>query len=186
MIQEACNALVAKLRGGVLPQVVIVGKDDFHEIKQVPSLLLVGPALVLDKPKRFLLSDFVVDEPSLTYTETHQPWFYHLDFDLVLSTGTGVELLGLVSAVTAFLRANVALEVPPDGRFLLTELIPMGGLVRPNLSNLRQASGRCRIETVPVPDGYQATGSLITGREFVIGPLGGPGGETVLVPGGTP
>lgn len=186
MIREACEALVAKLRADVLPQVVIVGKDDFHEVKQVPSLLLVGPTLVLDKPKRFLLSDVVVDEPTLTYTETHEPWYYHLDFDLVLNTGTGTELLSLVADLTAFFRANVALDVSADARFLLTEMIPLGGLMRPNLSNLRQASGRCRIETVPVYDSYQVTGPLVVDREFFIGTPGGGPGDVVTIPGGAP
>ena len=186
MIQQTCEALVAKLRADVLPQVVIVGKGDLHEVKQTPSLLLVGPTLVLDKPKRFLLSDVVVDEPTLTYSETHEPWYYHLDFDLVLNTGAGTELLSLVQAVTGFFRANVALDVAPDARFLLTEMIPLGGLVRPNLSNLRQASGRYRIETVPVYDGYQATGPVVVDREFSVGATGGGPGDVVTIPGGTP
>jgi hypothetical protein len=54
----------------------------------------------------------------------------------------------------------------PDGTLNLTELTPLGGLKRVNLSNLRQASGRARIEDCPVYDGIVREGKLIRDRTF--------------------
>ena len=48
----------------------------------------------------------------------------------------------------------------------LTELVPLGGLARVNLSNLRQSSGRIRIESCPVYDGDLRDGRLIRDRTF--------------------
>jgi len=42
----------------------------------------------------------------------------------------------------------------------------LGGLARVNLSNLRQSSGRIRIESCPVYDGDLRDGRLIRDRTF--------------------
>jgi len=46
--------------------------------------------------------------------------------------------------------------------------VPVGGLKRVNLSDLRQASGRCRIEDCPVYDGRFQSGRLAAGVEIQI------------------
>lgn len=51
--------------------------------------------------------------------------------------------------------------VGDHGTLNLTELVSLGGLKRVNLSNLRQASGRCRIEDCPVFDGRVIIGPLV-------------------------
>ncbi len=55
---------------------------------------------------------------------------------------------------------------PTRGSLNLTELVPLGGLARVNLSNLRQSSGRIRIESCPVYDGDLRDGRLIRDRTF--------------------
>ena len=45
-------------------------------------------------------------------------------------------------------------------------LARLGGLARVNLSNLRQSSGRIRIESCPVYDGDLRDGRLIRDRTF--------------------
>ena len=57
-------------------------------------------------------------------------------------------------------------SVPERGALPLTELVPLGGLRRVNLSDLRQSSGRCRIEDCPVYDGQVESGPLIKDRAF--------------------
>jgi len=56
--------------------------------------------------------------------------------------------------------------VEDRGTLNITELVPLGGLRRVNLSDLRQSSGRCRIEDCPVYDGLVETGPLIRDRKF--------------------
>jgi hypothetical protein len=58
------------------------------------------------------------------------------------------------------------LPVGELGALNLTLLAPLGGLRRVNLSNLRQASGRCRIEDCPVYDDVVTEGKLIHTRVF--------------------
>ncbi len=50
--------------------------------------------------------------------------------------------------------------------------MPLGGLKRVNLSNLRQASGRCRIEDCPIYDGRVSTGKLATGLKIELEHIG--------------
>ena len=63
-----------------------------------------------------------------------------------------------------FGRAEIA--IADQGSLNLTELVPLGGLARVNLSNLRQSSGRIRIESCPVYDGDLRDGRLIRDRTF--------------------
>ena len=54
------------------------------------------------------------------------------------------------------------------GTLNITELIPLGGLNRVNLSNLRQSSGKCRIEDCPIYDGLVRDGKLVRDVTFEI------------------
>ena len=65
--------------------------------------------------------------------------------------------------VARFFQLYPILAIGQEGTLNVTELIPLGGLRRVNLSNLRQASGRLRIEDCPVYDGRITQGKLIRG-----------------------
>jgi hypothetical protein len=93
---------------------------------------------------------------------------YHLDFDIVVTTGKEAELLDLTEKVARFYQLHPALAVGDHGVLNLTELVPLGGLKRVNLSNMRQASGRCRIEDCPIYDGIVSAGKLATGVKIEI------------------
>ena len=63
------------------------------------------------------------------------------------------ELLEFQESVSRFLQLHPVIAIADQGSLNLTELVPLGGLTRVNLSNLRQSSGRIRIESCPVYDG---------------------------------
>jgi len=142
----------------------------------VPALLLQGPTLLEDARRRTLASWTREDRASMTFTGGVYPRLYHLDFDLVVSAGTERALLTLIGTVAAMYQRHPLLTVPELGRLPLTELTPLGGLRRVNLSNLRQASGRLRLEDCPVGDDVslgRTTGSLVGAVRIDLG-LGGP------------
>jgi hypothetical protein len=68
--------------------------------------------------------------------------------------------------VSRFLQLYPEIAIADQGSLNLTELVPLGGLARVNLSNLRQSSGRIRIESCPVYDGDLRDGRLIRDRTF--------------------
>ena len=61
-------------------------------------------------------------------------------------------MLSLTGQVAALYQRHPVLVVDGLGALPLTELTPLGGMRRVNLSNLRQASGRLRLEDCPVGD----------------------------------
>ena len=75
-------------------------------------------------------------------------------------------MLDLQEKVARFYQRHPVLTVEDRGTINLTELTPLGGLRRVNLSDLRQSSGRCRIEDCPVYDGVVETGPLVKDRRF--------------------
>jgi hypothetical protein len=98
-----------------------------------------------------------------------------------------MELLELQERLIAFFLDNIAVSVPiavgwglgpygvepwgsEDGdlKFFLLEMVAIGGLDRPNFSNLRQAAGKYRIEDVPVFDHALEEGKLVLHRDFVL------------------
>lgn len=68
--------------------------------------------------------------------------------------------------LSRFIQLNTVIPIADKGELNLTELVPLGGLTRVNLSNLRQSSGRLRIESCPVYDGEIRNGRLIRDRTF--------------------
>ena len=76
------------------------------------------------------------------------------------------ELLQFQEAVSRFLQINPVILIADQGELNLTELIPLGGLARVNLSNLCQSPGRLRIESCAVYDGEIRNGRLIRNRTF--------------------
>lgn len=186
-IRESIETLIRKLQADVTPNTVLVPLNDYYEIKQTPSLLVIGPKLEENRSKRNSEKRVEVDRDNLSYFERNWPRFYHLDFDFVLTAANGMELLELQEKVIAFFLDNRAVAVPvaagwglgpfgiepwgsEDGalKFYLREMIPIGGLDRPNLSNLRQASGRYRIEDMPIFDHVLEEGKLVLHRDFVL------------------
>jgi hypothetical protein len=72
-----------------------------------------------------------------------------------------------VAGVVVFFAFQRELVIPPDGdRLPITELVPIGGLNRVNLSNLKQSSGRYRIEDCAVYGGQAVQGKLVLDRIF--------------------
>ncbi len=186
-VKETVETLIRKLQADVTPHTVLVPPNEYYEIKHTPSLLVIGPKMDENRAKRVSEKIVVIDRAALTYTERNWPRFYHLDFDFVLTAGNGMELLELQESLIAFFLDNIAVAVPvtagwgpgpfgiepwgsEDGalKFYLREMVPIGGLDRPNLSNLRQASGRYRIEDVPIFDHVLEEGKLVLYRDFVL------------------
>lgn len=187
LLRETVETLIRKLQADVTPHTVLVPLNDYYEVKHVPALLVIGPRMDENRAKRVSEKIVEIDRDALTYIERNWPRFYHLDFDFVLTAGNGMELLELQESLIAFFLDNVAVSVPiaagwglgPFGidpwgsedvslKFYLREMVPIGGLERPNLSNLRQASGRYRIEDVPVFDHVLEEGKLVLYRDFVL------------------
>ena len=187
LLRETVETLIRKLQADVTPHTVLVPLNDYYEVKHVPALLVIGPKMDENRAKRVSEKIVEIDRDALTYTGRNWPRFYHLDFDFVLTAGNGMELLELQESLIAFFLDNIAVSVPiaagwglgPFGvdpwgsedvplKFYLREMVPIGGLERPNLSNLRQASGRYRIEDVPVFDHVLEEGKLVLYRDFVL------------------
>ena len=161
-VRDAVEAFIRLVRAEIAANAVLVPPDDAFEVTRLPSLVLQGPVLVEDKPRRTMARQVVKDTEALTYEERPFPRLYHLDFDVIATTAKEAELLDLVAKAVAFFAFHREIEIPPDGEKLaLTELTPMGGLGRVNLTNLKQSSGRYRIEDCPVYGEEVQTGKLI-------------------------
>jgi hypothetical protein len=166
-IRTAIETFIRLVQAEVLPDAVLVAPDDSFEVKRTPSLLLQGPTLVENAARRTQARLIQKDTASFSYEECRHPRLYHLDFDLILTTDTEVELLEIGERVARFFQLFPVLPIGQEGTLNLTELVPLGGLRRVNLSNLRQASGRLRVEDCPVYDGRTVQGKLIRDRTFV-------------------
>ncbi len=108
-------------------------------------------------------------EADLTFEQCRHPRLYHLDFDVIVTTGKESELLDLTEKIARFYQLHPILAVGDQGSLSITEFVPLGGLKRVNLSNVRQSSGRCRIEDCPVYDGLVVSGKLATGLKLELG-----------------
>ena len=166
-IRTVIEALIRLVQAEVLPEAVLAAPDDVFEVKRTPSLLLQGPTLVENATRRTQARLIQKDTASFSYEECRHPRLYHLDFDLILTTDTEGELLELGESVARFYQLHPVVAIGDEGTLNLTELVPLGGLRRVNLSNLRQASGRLRIEDCPVYDGRVTQGKLIRDRTFI-------------------
>lgn len=145
---------------------VLVAADDVFEVKDTPSVILQGPVLTENGQRRTQARLIEKNVPDLSYEECKAPRLYHLDFDIVVTTATETELLSLQEAVARLYQTHPVIEIGDKGSLNLTELVPVGGLRRVNLSNLRQASGRARVEDCPIYDGQVRQGKLIRDRVF--------------------
>lgn len=165
-LRVAVETLVRLVKAGVNEGAVLVAPDDVFEVRRVPSVLLQGPTLVEDGARRTMARSVEKDVPSLSYTATAAPRLYHLDFDVVVTTAHEGELLDLQERVARFYQLHRTLPIGDRGALNVTELVPLGGMRRVNLSNLRQAGGRLRVEDCPVFDGLVESGPLIKNRRF--------------------
>jgi hypothetical protein len=166
VLREVVETFVRLLRAEVHAGAVLVPPDDVFEVTKVPSLVVQGPMVTEDGARRCPARLLAKDVEEVTYSEQSPPRLYHLDFDLIATAGDGAGLLDVQENVARFFQAHQTLPVGELGDLNLTLLAPLGGLRRVNLSNVRQASGRCRIEDCPIHEEGVITGKLITTRIF--------------------
>jgi len=163
-IRLTTEALIRLFQAEIDPHTLLVAADDVFEATEVPALLLQGPTPVEDARRRTLAQWTERDQAAMSFRRGRYPRLYHLEFELVASAGDERSLLTLIGKVAALYQRIPLLTVPDMGALPLTEVTPLGGGRRVNLSNLRQASGRLRIEDCPVGDAdalQTETGSLI-------------------------
>ena len=165
-VRPVVESLIRLVKAEIDPEAALVASDDVFEVPRVPSLILQGPTLVENGDRRTQARLVEKDIPNLRYQACRHPRLYHLDFDIVVTTAHEGELLDLQERVTRFYQRHPDLSVADRGALPLTELVPLGGLRRVNLSDLRQSSGRCRVEDCPVYDGQVESGPLIKNRTF--------------------
>ncbi|HPS01765.1 MAG TPA: hypothetical protein PLA90_09495 [Candidatus Sumerlaeota bacterium] len=165
-IRTVTEAFIRLVKREIHEGAVLALADDVFEVKRTPSVLLQGPTLSENGARRSQTRFIERDRAALTFESCRAPRLYHLDFDLVVTTDTEGELLDLTEKVARFYQTHPVLEIGAEGALNLTERLPLGGLKRVNLSNLRQASGRARIEDCPVYDGEVQRGKLV--RDLVL------------------
>lgn len=163
LIREVVETFIRLVKSEIDPGAALVAADDMFEVTRTPSVVLQGPTLTENAVRRTPAMLIKHNESELTFEQCRHPRLYHLDFDVIITTGKESELLDLTEKVVRFYQLHPELEIGEHGVLNLTELVPLGGLKRVNLSNLRQASGRCRIEDCPIYDGRVADGKLATG-----------------------
>jgi len=163
-IRLATEALIRLFQSEIDPHTLLVAADDVFEATEVPALLLQGPTPVEDARRRTLAQWTERDQGAMTFRSGRYPRLYHLEFELVATAGDERSLLTLIGNVAMLYQRIPLLLVPDLGALSLTEVTPLGGGRRVNLSNLRQASGRLRLEDCPVGDAdalQTETGRLI-------------------------
>lgn len=163
LIREVVESFIRLAKSEIHPGVVLVCADDVFEVTNAPGAVFQGPTLSEDGDRRTPAMFTRRSEADLSYEQCRHPRLYHLDFDVIVTTGKEAELLELTEKLARFYQLHPMLAVGAHGSLAITELVPLGGVKRVNLSNLRQASGRCRIEDCPIYDGRVVTGKLATG-----------------------
>ena len=160
VLREVVESFVRVVKSEIHPGAVLVCADDVFEVTNVPSVVLQGPTLSEDGDRRTPAMLTKRNEVDLTFQQCRRPRLYHLDFDVIVTTGKEAELLDLMEKIARFYQLHPTLSVGEHGSLNVAELVPLGGLKRVNLSNLRQASGRCRVEDCPIYDGRVSAGKL--------------------------
>lgn len=162
VVEELIRLVKRELCSGA----VLIAADDAFETKKVPIVILQGPTLKLNNGRQTMAQVTETDPETQTFEQTRHPKLYHLDFDLIVTAGAEPELLDLQEQVARFYLNCAVLNMGERGELVISEQIPLGGLKRVNLSNLRQSSGRLRVEDCPIYDGKVTTGGLIHTRTF--------------------
>lgn len=169
ILREVVESFIRLAKSEIHPGAVLVCSDDVFEVTNVPSVVFQGPTLSEDGARRTPAMLTKRSEADLTFEQCRHPRLYHLDFDVIVTTGKESELLDLTEKIARFYQLHPILAVGDHGSLSITELVPLGGLKRVNLSNVRQSSGRCRIEDCPVYDGLVVSGKLATGLKLELG-----------------
>lgn len=169
ILREVVESFIRLAKSEIHPGAVMVCADDIFEVTDVPSVVFQGPTLSEDGDRRTPAMLTRRNEADLTFEQCRHPRLYHLDFDVIVTTGKEAKLLELTEKIARFYQIHPTLAVGEHGSLAITELVPLGGLKRVNLSNLRQSSGRCRIEDCPVYDGRVVSGKLVTGLRLELG-----------------
>ena len=166
-VRDAVEAFVRLAKAELPGDAVLAPPDEACEIQRVPGILLQGPRFEENRARRTMAKQVEKDAESLEFEEREYPRFYHLDFDVIATAATAADLIDLAAGAASFFARRREIEVPPDGdRLALSELAPVGGLARVNLSDLKQASGRCRVEDCAVYGGGAVQGRLVVDRVF--------------------
>lgn len=168
LLREVVESFVRLVKVEVDPGAMLVAADDVFEVTKTPSVVLQGPTLIEDLARRTPAKQVRRNQNNLTFEERRFPRLYHLEFDVIVTTGKECDLLDLTEKVARYYQLHPTLPVGEHGSLAITELTPLGGLKRVNLSNLRQASGKCRIEDCPVYDGRMMIGKLTTGLKLEV------------------
>lgn len=166
--REVVESLVRLAKSEIHASAMLVASDDMFEASNVPSVILQGPTLTEDSDRRTPAMLVRRNQADLSFEQCRHPRLYHLDFDVIVTTGQEADLLDLTEKVARFYQLHPMLMVGEHGSLNITELVPLGGLKRVNLSNLRQSSGRCRIEDCPVYDGRVIAGKLAAGLKIEV------------------
>jgi len=166
LIREVVETFIRLVKVDLDPGALLVAADDMFEVTKTTSIVLQGPLISEDASRRTLAKQVKKNQSDLTFEERKSPRLYHLDFDVIVTTGRESDLLDITEKLARFYQLHPILAVHGRGALGITELVPLGGLKRVNLSNLRQASGRCRIEDCPVYDGLVVNGKLATGLKL--------------------
>lgn len=168
LIREVVESFIRLAKSEICPGAILVSADDVFEVTDVPSVVLQGPTLSENADRRTPAMLTKRNEADLTFEQCRHPRMYHLDFDVVVTTGREADLLDLTEKIARFYQLHQMLAVGEHESLGITELMPLGGLKRVNLSNMRQASGRCRIEDCPVYDGRVTAGKLAAGLKIEV------------------
>lgn len=166
LLREVVETFIRLVKAEIAPNAVLVSPNDVFDVPKVPSLVLQGPTPVEDAARRCPAPLLCGDRDAMTFMETAHPRLYHLDFDLIATAGDGPSVIDMQEKAVRFFQAHSTLSIGDRGALNLTLLVPLGAGCRVNLSNLRQASGRCRIEDCPVYGDAVREGKLIDTRIF--------------------
>ena len=167
-MREIVETFIRLAKSEIYASAVLVASDDMFEVSNVPSVILQGPTLTENGDRRTPAMLTRRSREELSFEQCRHPRLYHLDFDVVVTTGQEADLLDLTEKLARFYQLHPMLVVGEHGSLNITELVPLGGFKRVNLSNLRQSSGRCRIEDCPVYDGRVIAGKLATGVKIEV------------------
>jgi len=173
-LRETVETFLRLVRSEVLSTAVIVSSDDLFEVSKSPSLVLQGPIMHEDSVRRAMVTYCDIDRDAGTYEESLSPRMYHLDFEVIATGPKEIDVLTLQQSMSRFLADHPTFDVGDYGPLNLTEVTPLGGGRRVNLSNLRQATGMCRIEDFPVWSQDVYSGALIYSRIFDYRDSGNP------------
>lgn len=149
-VRDVIEQFIRKLQLDVTLNTVMISKNEQFETENLPSLIVHGADILENRSRRTMTKLVVTDEPALTYQQWNHPRFYNFDFQLILTANMDSELLDLQEKIMQFFITNPVLVINAEDVVPMHEITPIGGLDRPNLSNLRQASGKYRLEDLEV------------------------------------